>query len=466
MRQCAAEAARGQHCARVQRHLLGALICLGRHTLTGHLATLGRQFTDWSADYRLYSQQRLDDAALFGPIRKALTQLLPPVGPVVTALDDTRLKKTSRRTPGVRYLRDPLGPPFWVNLMLGQRCIQQSMAVSDGCGAARLVPVDFHLAAPPLKPRRKAAVQEWEAYRRARREQALGRVGQQRLRVLREALDEQPATYRRQLVCVVDGGYTNRTFLGGLPQGTAVIGRIRADAKLYHLPVQQPQCGRRRVYGEPAPTPEQLRRDDRVPWQQLAVYFGGARRQVRCKELAPLRWRATGAEHDLRLIVLAPTAYQRTRGGRSLYRRPAYLICTDPKLPLASAVQYYLWRWEIEVNFRDEKTLFGLGQAEVHHPRSVQSVPALTVAAYATLLTAAIRLYGLQDEALQLPLPKWRGRRPARASVQRLLAELRHDLWGQSVNLSDFVIPFAKQTKCEKPVPSLASALFYGAARA
>jgi hypothetical protein len=39
---------------RVRAHLLAQLVCLGRHTLTGLLATNGQLQKDWSADYRLF----------------------------------------------------------------------------------------------------------------------------------------------------------------------------------------------------------------------------------------------------------------------------------------------------------------------------------------------------------------------------------------------------------------------------
>jgi len=45
-------------------HRLGLcqLACVGRHTITGLLYTSGRQFADWSADYRLFSRDRCDTA--------------------------------------------------------------------------------------------------------------------------------------------------------------------------------------------------------------------------------------------------------------------------------------------------------------------------------------------------------------------------------------------------------------------
>ncbi|MDR2051685.1 MAG: hypothetical protein LBQ63_07950, partial [Deltaproteobacteria bacterium] len=44
------------------------------------------------------------------------------------------------------------------------------------------------------------------------------------------------------------------------------------------------------------------------------------------------------------------------QAGPDGYRNPAYLLCTDPDLPVERLLQAYLWRWEIELNFRDEKT--------------------------------------------------------------------------------------------------------------
>jgi hypothetical protein len=56
----------------------------------------------------------------------------------------------------------------------------------------------------------------------------------------------------------------------------------------------------------------------------------------------------------VRVVVIAPVSYRLRQGSKLLYRPPAYLICTDPDLPLEPLVQEYLWRWDIEVNFRDE----------------------------------------------------------------------------------------------------------------
>ena len=49
------------------------------------------------------------------------------------------------------------------------------------------------------------------------------------------------------------------------------------------------------------------------------------------------------------------------QGGGLLYRQPAYLICTHPDQPVQELLQSYLWRWDIEVNHRDEKQIIGRG---------------------------------------------------------------------------------------------------------
>ena len=354
------------------------LLCLGRHSVTGVLGTAGRLFCDWSADYRMYSSQRVDPQKLFGPVRQRLTGRLAPGEPLVAALDDTRVPKSGRKTHGVKYLRDPLGPPFHMNLIKAQRFLQISMASVADNGMARMIPIDFVHAPAPRKPRAGADEETCAQFREAKREMALPKVAAERLLTLRRAMDEEGQD-KRPLWCVVDGGYTNGTLLKNLPPRTVAIGRIRADAKLYQLPESSAagKRGRKRVYGRRAPTPKELRQDNSVPWRTVEVFAAGKRHLFKIKTISPLRWRPAGKEHDMRLIVIAPLGYRLTKHSGLLYRQAAYLICSDPDASIKEILQAYVWRWDIEVNFRDEKTLLGLGQAQVRHERSVENVPAL-----------------------------------------------------------------------------------------
>ena len=412
----------------------------------------------------MYSDQRVEPAKLFAPVRQTLSDRLASGAPLVAAIDDTRLSKSGRKTYGVKYTRDPMGPPFHVNFIKAQRFLQISMASPADNGMARMIPIDFVHAPAPKKPGAKADEQTRARFRQAQRQMALPKVGAGRLHTLRAAMDED-AQQDRPLWAVVDGGYTNRTFMKGLPARTVALGRIRADAKLYELPESTAgKPGRNRVYGRRAPTPEQLRQDPTVAWQRVKVFAAGKHHHFKIKTLAPLRWRPAGKDYALRLIVIAPLGYRLSKHSRMLYRKPAYLICTNPDAPIQELLQAYVWRWDIEVNFRDEKTLLGVGQAQVRHQHAVQNVPALAVAAYAMLLTSATRAYGPSAEPDTLPAPKWRRKKRLRASTQSLLQHLRHELWAEALRFSSFVVHPAPNTNPQKFDAALPSALFYAAA--
>ena len=422
-----------KHVPRLVRHILSELVCMGQHTLTNLLVTGGRQFVDWTADYRLYSHERIDSGAVFGQVRKEVCAMSD--GKVlVTALDDSLLRKTGKKIPGVRYARDPMGPPFHVNLVRGQRVIQMSAAVSDG-GQARMIPVMFNDASTPDKPKRGAPAEVWSAYRMRCRARRLSVQGVECIRAMRSRLNGDLALW-----VGVDGSYTNRTVLNDLPEQTVLIGRIRSDAKLYDLPVTcgRTGAGRKSIYGSVAPTPEEIRQDETLPWQTVPAYASGRTHQFKVKVVRQMRWRGTGKKHTLAVMVIAPLSYRLTKRSRLLYRAPAYLICTDPTIPADKMLQAYLWRWDIETNFRDEKTILGTGEAQVRNPISTRAVPQMTVASYALLLLAGVKLWGVRGMPNLANIPKWQDpTKKRRASTNDLIKQLRSELWADSIATSD-----------------------------
>jgi hypothetical protein len=285
-------------------------------------------------------------------------------------------------------------------------------------------------------------------------------------------MDHRHQAKDRDLMVSGDGSYTNKTVLRGLPDRTTFIGRIRKDAKLHRLPRadQQPKVGSKRRYGEVAPTPEELRKDESVPWRTVEAYASGKMHTFRVKEMKPVLWRKAGADLPVRIVVIAPVGYRLRKGGKLLYRQPAYLLCTDLDMAIQEVLQYYLWRWDVEVNHRDEKQLIGVGQAQVWSPQSVDRQPALAVASYSYLLLAAMRVYGMNEPGPMIPVPKWQAKKVnPRVSTQRLLQALRSEIWAYAVerldsDSSDFVTPAQRTTMSEELEMPLEAAVIFARA--
>lgn len=449
---------------RARRLIFGLLTCLRRHLTSTAICASGRQFVDWSADYRVCSRSPWEPRQLFDVVLDHLPGLLPsPQAPIFAALDDTILKKTGRRIPGVKILRDPLSPPFHVNFCYGLRFVQVSALVSPShaAGPARALPVRFDFAPPAHKPKKNAPPEAWDTDKEEQKKRTLTRAGVEAIASLRQSLDQRPNTRQRQLIVSGDGSYSNRNFLRRLPERTTYSGRLRKDAKLhYPLPAGKGKTqGRPRRYGPVAPTPEQILKDDSIPVMKVPCFAAGQLREIPVKVLRTVYWRKAGAEVPVQIVVIKPLGYRLRHGSKLLYRNPAFLICTDPELDLTTLLQAYVNRWEIECNHRDEKSLLGVAQGQVWNPNSVRRLPQLQVAGYSLLLLASILSSGFQRTAAYLPLPKWR-RQSIRPSLLDLLALLRDQIFATAadaplLHFDDF--PDADRPAAKSPKRPLAS---------
>ena len=413
----------------------GLLLSPPKHTTSAAICTLGRQFDDWSADYRVFSRSPWDPQSLFDPvIDHAIPLLAPHPAPVIAAMDDTACKKSGRHIPGVATVRDPQSPPYHVNLIRGLRFVQASLMVTplNGNGPARSLPVRFQPAPPVAKPKKNAPDQEWEEYRKRKKAHSLTQIGLSTVINLRDALDQRPDTLLRQFLITVDGSYTNQVLLKTLPLRTTLIGRIRQDADL-RLPLDPSTKtnGRPRKYGLKAPTPKEILSNDSVPFQQVPCFAVGEIRDFKVKVFGPVFWSKAGPDKPLLLVVVKPVGYRLRKGSKLLYREPAFLICTDPNLDLKTLVQAYVYRWEIEVNHHDEKSIIGVAQAQTRNPQAVDRQPQLQVASYSLLLLSSILAHGFERTDDYLPLPKWRDTSP-RPSTADLVNLLRQQILGHT----------------------------------
>lgn len=269
------------------------------------------------------------------------------------------------------------------------------------------------------------------------------------------------------LVCA-DATFTCRAVLKHLPARTTLIGRIRKDASLFALPLPEQENqgrGRRRFYGQRLPTPEQFRQDASIPWQTVSACAAGNTYDFEIKTVAPLRWKHAGGDRQLLLLIVRPIAYRLKQGADLNYRRPAYLICTDPRLAPQQILQAYLWRWEIEVNFRDEKTLLGFGEPQVRTASAVCTTTAFFVFVYAVLLLALQRC---RLAHTPLPPPRWQRQKPKRplrrVTTPQAISLFRAQLWSAALGLSNkngFAVLNHPTTKPPEIHLALKSAVLY-----
>lgn len=384
----------------LQRHLRTHCWNDQRHTITGLLSCAGRYEQDWSSDYRLHSST-MDPRALFKPIIERVSMMTPKDQPVVVCVDDSLMKKSGRHIQQAGYYRDPLGPPFHTNLIYALRFVQISMATPDPnyIRGHRTIPVGGNII---VKASKDATDEQREAYSPSMC--ALELLDQVRQTIAKS----QP---KRNIIFCGDAHYTTATLLMRLPKDVTYIGRLRKDASLF-MPCDEKNKGRGRPksYGRELPTPEELRKDKNVPWEIVKIRRRGSDISVRYKRVARAKWKPAGEERTVQLVVIAPLRCGRDAKGRLKYTLPAFLLCTDPEMPVADLIQAYMVRWGIEVNFREEKQLFGIGEAQVRKAERVMAAPLVAIASYSALLLAGREEFRDGKKPVHLQTGRWQRR--------------------------------------------------------
>ena len=397
-------------------------------TITSAINFLG-QTQQWSAPYKLFSRSKWEPESPFKAVIEKAVSLYPVHEPVISAIDDTLVPKTGKKIPGTAYARDPLSPPFQVNLIMGQRYLE-TVILCHGSDpdSNRGVPVAYRHA-PPVKARKTTSPAEEQILKEEKKKHNLSVLARQELFSLREAIDATPDGCNRVLIQSADGSFANKCFLKDPPHDTVVVARVRKDtAFVESLPAEQRKGNRK--YGPRLPPLKNILTDDNVETLIIEIDKRGRKLVVRYKCIKNVRWPGVTGDQPCHLIVLKPIPYRLTKAGRVFYRQPAYLVVTGAleKVTIEQAIRAYLFRWEIEVSFRDQKTILGLGKAQVWNKDSVAKVPAFMSACYAALLLASIELYDDKRGEAFPPREGWRNDPVTRPSLRDLLNVMRREL--------------------------------------
>jgi len=408
----------------------------------------------------LFSKNRVNNEAIFSVIRNEVISLNNSQDENIYAhMDDTLFRKTGKKVSGAKWLRDPLGPPFHTNFVWGQRFLQISISLFKNIGTepSKTIPIDLIHCPLPIKPKKGSDSNVIDEYKEQQKKMKLSKVGYERINLLRENLNTDGHTDKR-LVISVDGSYTNETVLKNLKPNTTIIGRIRKDAKLSNAPIANDK-GRKRIYGDDLPTPDQIRQSEDYPWQEVKAWACGKIHTFNVKIIKNIRWRKAG-DKNLQLVIIRPVAYRLSKKSRLLYRDPAFLVCTDSLLEIEKLLQAFLWRWGIEVNFKEQKTLLGCGKAQVRNEMSCQNVPAFHTAIYSMLLTASAK-----QSQPELPRPKWYTKnKQSPPTTGDVVNQYRAANWAENmaIQYNDLVtLESVQRSRKNSSNPSLSAVLYY-----
>jgi len=416
---------------RAKEHAFACLSASGRKTITSMAIFLGRYHKLPIADYKFYSDCKWNVEDLFDPIMCLAAQYINGEY-LCLAADDTKIHKTGKKIPYTGWQVDPLGPKFQTNLIWALRYLQISIllplyATSDKT-PARSIPVRFTAAPAVKKPGKKATETEWKNYKVLSRTYNLSTIFVEEVKQLRKSMDTQGLA-SKTMIMTCDGSFCNKTCMAITDPRIVMLARCRKDAKLC-----RPSTNVRKVYDHAKFTPEDVRKEESIPWVKKTFFYGGQWREMRYKETTNVLWENGTKRAPLRLIILAPLPY--VRGGKRHYRNPAYLLTTGPNVPIEILIQAYLDRWQIEYNHRDEKSVLGVGEAQMWNEVSVKKQPAFHVAVYSALLMANVVAYKDQSHPDFGERPKWR-KEPKRNTCRALVGLLRSCILEHPETLTD-----------------------------
>jgi hypothetical protein len=411
-----------------------AILCTpGRHTVTAILYFLKKEDSDWSSIYRFFSRAKWDSEICFDEVFKAALKkhLLKSGNEILISLDDFKVEKTGKTIPGTRYVLDPKSPAFNTNLVWGHRYLHGTVVIyrkkRGRWHTAKSISVKLQLAPHVRKPGKKATDEDWEIYKKEKEEHNLSLYATQMINNLRGLCDS--FGYNdKNLFVVADGGYCNKTIFRNLPKRADIILRCRKDAKLCKKSTEK-----RKFYDTETFTPYEIYKDSTIASKIGHFFYGRNTRRLSFKEKQGVYWRTGAQRRELRCLIIHGVRYRKNKNGYTNYRDPMYLLTTDLQTDVRTLIQFYFYRWEIEVTHREIKNNLGIGQPQVRNEVSVIRCPKLIVLANSIIHLAYYRLDEADDKAYIKP-PKWYKTR-TRISLEYLCRRLRNEIVNSTILL-------------------------------
>jgi hypothetical protein len=305
-------------------------------------AATGRHFSSF---YRFLSESSwiVDD---LGQVVFELMLPFVPDGPLVVPVDDTLCRKTGPHIWGAGMHHDAVlssyssgpGGKHHVAFTFGHSWVILSLWVPLPWNIARgiAVPILFRL----YRSRKLTPVGDYR----------------KRTQIARELIDVLAGWVKdlhRPVILVGDSEYACRTLVKRLPAGFDFVGPIVFDAALFSPEIPARVAGQRgapRKRGARLPSPQEMLRDESIPWNRQAITLYGRPVEIWTKSIVCQWYRVTG---------IRPVKVILTRDPRRRWKDRAYFT-TVTSATLEETLTTITRRWCLEVTFRDLKQHLGL----------------------------------------------------------------------------------------------------------
>jgi hypothetical protein len=404
-----------------------------RKTIASVLEAAGKGQCNHKPYYELFCQSPWKADDLFQPViaqsaKRCLEMDAQVKQPwLAVALDDSLAKKSSAKIPDVTTARDPMSPPFHTNLVRGLRILQASAVIAHykthpGVGA-RAYPVASRIASPVKKPGKKATKEEIAAWKKEKKQRNLNTQARDMCADLRARYDQAGFEYAK-LLMLVDGSFCNATTMKDPMERIDLLARCRKDARLCH---PAPAGSRKKYDHATAFTPEQLRKNTGHKWIKIRIFYGGKWRKVQVKVVRNILWQKATGTRPLTLIAIRPRPFRPSPKAKLYLKEPAYLLTTATDICLTYAVRIYFCRWGIEDNFRDEKSIVGVNDAQVQCPQSVSRYIPFATAVYSLMMLTCLSELGPTRTSDYHRHARWRNRPQTRPSARDMIRLLQKD---------------------------------------
>lgn len=227
---------------------------------------------------------------------------------------------------------------------------------------------------------------------------------------------------RRRLVLIGDGGYAAvnlAVWCSGLLTPVVLVTRLRLDAALYAPPgVPDPhRRGPKPKKGARLPSLAAQAADGNAVWEtHTLTWYRGEPRTVRLQTGTALWYTPGETPASIRWVLV--------RCPEGSFKDQAFL-CTDLSAAPAQIVQWFVWRWNIEVTFEDVREHLGVETQRQWSDRAIARTTPILLGLY-SLITLLAHEWVAQDT---LPVRTAAWYQKEEASFTDAIAFVRRSIW-------------------------------------